>query len=390
MSAPTAPAGADSGDKQLARVKGEVGYRAAAAEPFKPVFGRQDLADDAIAETHAGALGSLTLRDSSEIEIGANTSVQVGAFNAIGSGNPNVITLNHGALHFNVRHPSGAASNYKFTTTTSQIAVRGTEGYLVSGPNGTQIACVSCVPGDVTVTTGSTTTTIVSGQTLTITGTSPTTVQPPHTTPNTTTNNPQINQFTPHGVNPFAAANVVQSAIADPTIAVTTSTAVTTGTIAAAAAVAAAGTAAVVQADQPKSTPEPTAIPSSEPSPSPSPSSGATTGSVTVLPTFLSIVALNQPNYVQVTATGGTETFTIPANATCNGDGAAATISPSTLPQNGGTLTVIATQQPSAPPAPPGNACSFIITGTAGYSQTVYLNITTTGIGVQEGRRKKL
>ena len=38
---------------------------------------------------------------------------------------------------------------------TSQIAVRGTDGYIVTGPTGTDFYCVDCKPGDVTVTVGS-------------------------------------------------------------------------------------------------------------------------------------------------------------------------------------------------------------------------------------------
>lgn len=160
------------GDKQLARVKGIVGYEPAPNAPFKAIFGRLDLPDDAVAVTQAGAQAVLRLADSSEIDIGEKTSVQVGAFNAISSGKQNEIVLNGGTLHFNIRHPAGGQSNYKFTTATSQIAVRGTEGFLVSSASGTQVVCVSCAAGDVTIQTSGQFTSIVSGQTATITGSS--------------------------------------------------------------------------------------------------------------------------------------------------------------------------------------------------------------------------
>jgi hypothetical protein len=161
---------AAAGDKQLARVKGIVGYEPSPNAPFKAIFGRLDLPDDAVAVTQAGAQAVLRLADSSEIDIGEKTSVQVGAFNAISSGKQNEIVLNGGVLHFNIRHPAGGQSNYKFTTATSQIAVRGTEGFLVSSASGTQVVCVSCAAGDVTIQTGGQFTTIVSGQTATIAG----------------------------------------------------------------------------------------------------------------------------------------------------------------------------------------------------------------------------
>ena len=144
----------ETGDKQLARVKGVVGYQVAATSEFKPIFGRLDLPDDAYAVTKPNASAVLRLKDSSEIDIGENTKVQVGAFSTAASGNTNTIALNGGALHFNIRHPQGGQSNYKFVTATSQIAVRGTEGFLIAGANGTQVVCVSCAAGDVTVQVG--------------------------------------------------------------------------------------------------------------------------------------------------------------------------------------------------------------------------------------------
>jgi len=164
------PLDAAGGDKQLARVKGIVGYEPAPNAPFKAIFGRLDLPDDAVAVTQTGAQAVLRLADSSEIDIGEKTSVQVGAFNAVSSGKQNEIVLNGGTLHFNIRHPVGGQSNYKFTTATSQIAVRGTEGFLVSSASGTQVVCVSCAAGDVTIQTGGQVTSIVSGQTAVIAG----------------------------------------------------------------------------------------------------------------------------------------------------------------------------------------------------------------------------
>jgi hypothetical protein len=191
----------DTGDKQLARVKGVVGYQASATGDFKPIFGRLDLPDDAYAVTKPNASAVLRLKDSSEIDIGENTKVQVGAFNPAESGNQNTIVLNGGALHFNIRHPQGGQSNYKFVTATSQIAVRGTEGFLIAGANGTQVVCVSCAAGDVSVQVGQQTVSIVTNQTLTVLGSNPLTATT-SITANPTVNNPAVNQFNGNQ-NPF-------------------------------------------------------------------------------------------------------------------------------------------------------------------------------------------
>jgi hypothetical protein len=191
----------DTGDKQLARVKGVVGYQATATSDFKPIFGRLDLPDDAYAVTKPNASAVLRLADSSEIDIGENTKVQVGAFNPAQSGNQNTIVLNGGALHFNIRHPQGGQSNYRFVTATSQIAVRGTEGFLIAGANGTQVVCVSCAAGDVSVQVGQQTVSIVTNQTLTVLGSNPLTATT-SITANPTVNNPAVNQFNGNQ-NPF-------------------------------------------------------------------------------------------------------------------------------------------------------------------------------------------
>jgi hypothetical protein len=193
----------ETGDKQLARVKGLVGYQVGDAGQFKAIFGRLDLPDDAYAVTKPNGQAVLRLKDSSEIDIGENTKVQVGAFNAVSSGQQNTIALNNGALHFNIRHPEGGQSNYKFVTATSQIAVRGTEGFLIAGASGTQVVCVSCAVGDVTVQVGQQTVSVVTGQTLTVIGTSPLNAVSSVST-NTAVNNPAVNQFN-QGNNPFTS-----------------------------------------------------------------------------------------------------------------------------------------------------------------------------------------
>ena len=87
--------------------------------------------------------------DSSEIGLGQNTRVHVAAFNDMRNGPGTSITVENGALKFDIRHPSGKKANYRFITPTSQIGVRGTIGLIAttltaSGPT-TTVACVSVV-----------------------------------------------------------------------------------------------------------------------------------------------------------------------------------------------------------------------------------------------------
>jgi hypothetical protein len=260
----------ETGDKQLARVKGIVGYQQGDTGEFKAIFGRLDLPDDAYAITKPNGQAVLRLADSSEIDIGENTKVQVGAFNAVTSGQQNVIALNNGALHFNIRHPAGGQSNYKFTTATSQIAVRGTEGFLIAGAQGTQVVCVSCAVGDVTVQVGQQTVSVVTGQTLTVIGTSPLNAVSSVTT-NTAVNNPAVNQFN-QGSNPFTSTPTTTTV--DPTGSLSgTGSGVAgsgvAGTTAAAVGGAAAAGGAVAAATSSKGSPAP--APTNEPTPGVSP-----------------------------------------------------------------------------------------------------------------------
>ena len=75
------PSGAADADKELRRVKGVVGYQSAPTVPLTTVVGKFLLPDDYLAVTQANSAALLTLADSSIVGLGANTNVQVGAFN---------------------------------------------------------------------------------------------------------------------------------------------------------------------------------------------------------------------------------------------------------------------------------------------------------------------
>jgi len=162
---------ASDGDKQLARVAGTVQFATGNDTALHALFGHIDLPDNALAVTLAQSRAQLVLADSSTIDIGAKTRLRVGAFNAIDTGKPNVVVLELGALHFTIRHPAGGRANYHFQTATSQIAVRGTDGYIVTGPTGTDFYCVDCKAGDVTVTVGTHSYQLATGEQAIIVGT---------------------------------------------------------------------------------------------------------------------------------------------------------------------------------------------------------------------------
>jgi hypothetical protein len=164
---------AAAAEKQLVRVAGTVGFVAAASDQLHRIFGSSLLGDDATAVTLASSRAQLRLPDSSEIDIGERTRIRVGALGALESAAPNVVALELGAIHFTVRHAAGARSNYVFQTPTSQIAIRGTDGYIVTGPTGTDFYCVACEAGDATITVAGRVYPMTTGQQAIVVGTDP-------------------------------------------------------------------------------------------------------------------------------------------------------------------------------------------------------------------------
>ncbi|MBV8245602.1 MAG: FecR domain-containing protein [Candidatus Eremiobacteraeota bacterium] len=233
-------------DKELAATKGDVAYIPSGQTAHHQIVGSQVLPDDATAVTGRKSLGTLTMPDSSEILIGELTNVTVGAFNNAAAGPGSTIKVDNGALSFKIVHPSGAKSNYTFTTPTSQIAVRGTEGYLVVGPNGTQVVCTKCEAGDVIVTVAGVATVLLTGQVFTVLGTTGATTTA--TTAVSQLNSSAVNQFT-NGANQFgnaAASNATGTASG----AAGGAAGASAGVIAGAAAAAAATGVAVAGANQ--------------------------------------------------------------------------------------------------------------------------------------------
>ena len=159
------PVGA-ADDKLLARIRGTVGVAQTKDGQLTVITGKQLVPDDQYAVTRAVSNGLLTFPDSSEIALGPDTQVQVGAFTSVGGTAGAHVTLAQGTMRFTVRQSAGGKSNYTFVTPTAAIAVRGTVALVQAAANGDTIACLDCKAGDVVVTVGQQTYPLTTGQTL--------------------------------------------------------------------------------------------------------------------------------------------------------------------------------------------------------------------------------
>jgi hypothetical protein len=168
------PARAGDAPSALSWVRGTVEYQLPNAA-FRQLAGQLTVPDATLAVTLADSRALLQLPDSSEVDIGAKARLLVGAVRAAEAAQPTVLTLQLGAIHFVIRHPVGARANYIFSTPTAQIAVRGSEGYIVAGPRGTDFYCADCGPSDVTIHVGARTFAVTTGQQLIVVGGDPAT-----------------------------------------------------------------------------------------------------------------------------------------------------------------------------------------------------------------------
>jgi hypothetical protein len=270
------PAGAD---KQLEHVTGTVGFQAGPTAPLHRVLGHETVADDQYAVTRAASAAELVLPDSSIVALGANTLARVGAFDTGVAGPGATITIAGGTVRFDIKRPVGGTANYRFVTTTTQIAVRGTVG-LISLLNGTTtVACLVCASDSVSITAGGRTFALLNGEVATI-------------DQNGSVTN---SNTTPAVLAPFQAALV--STVAAPGVAADTisvgagagaasgagSTAASAAAFVGAAGAAAAGilssqhqgattsSAPATPAPTPTPTPAPTPTPTPKPTPTPTP-----------------------------------------------------------------------------------------------------------------------
>jgi hypothetical protein len=124
-------------DKTLQNVKGTVTY--GVGTPSKPlaVKASTTLNEQDSAATGADSLATITLPDSSQIEMASNSSVRVDQFNMSDIAHAKFTVI--GKMRFTVNHPQGAKADYTFSTATGQIAVRGTVGDISANPTGLQV-----------------------------------------------------------------------------------------------------------------------------------------------------------------------------------------------------------------------------------------------------------
>jgi hypothetical protein len=204
-SLPTTTRAAGEG-KQLQHVRGTIGYQTAdTGADFKPVFGKFDLPDDDFAATRGQSAAVLAMPDSSLISLGENTTVRASAFDNTATGPGSTITINGGALRFDIKRPQGGAANYRFVTNTSAVGVRGTVGLISFVNNVETVACLSCAADSVTITTATGQISLLTGQVATITAAGVVT-----TTAITTT---VLGTFTAAGVPTSAQATAVAAGL---------------------------------------------------------------------------------------------------------------------------------------------------------------------------------
>jgi ferric-dicitrate binding protein FerR (iron transport regulator) len=118
---------AQTADNVLTNVHGSVAYEHAGVSHALVPSVHHDLIDADYASTQGASQAQIALPDSSLVTLGSDTRVQMAFFNQTDIANAKFVVY-QGKTRFNIQHPAGAKSNYVFSTPTSNIAVRGTEG----------------------------------------------------------------------------------------------------------------------------------------------------------------------------------------------------------------------------------------------------------------------
>jgi hypothetical protein len=155
--------------KSLENMKGDVFYQKpnATQQPIA-LNASVDLPDEDYTITGAASLAQLTMPDSSQVLMGANTKVQLSSFSQTDVANAKFV-IYAGKTRFIVKHPQGAHANYTFQTATGTVGVRGTEGDIEYDAGGAMRVnvyelCDKNYP--VQVTAGGKTLTVIAGQSL--------------------------------------------------------------------------------------------------------------------------------------------------------------------------------------------------------------------------------
>jgi hypothetical protein len=138
----------------LERVSGRLDYQRTVTGNRVPVTGQLTIQPHGFAYTQARSMAAVDLPDSSVVSIGASSQVGLESFDRTTPIASATIRIDAGAIHFSVRHPAGAHSNYTFITPVSEIAIRGTEGVIVTRGDETIVACVHGTNNDTLVVYG--------------------------------------------------------------------------------------------------------------------------------------------------------------------------------------------------------------------------------------------
>jgi hypothetical protein len=272
---------ADSG-KVLQNVKGSVtwgqGGPGNPGTPLKNTVAHGSttvLTDGDSAATGANSLATITLPDSSKIIMDSNSNVQMTSFNQTDIAHAKFFVV--GKMRFEVQHPNGAQADYTFSTSTGQIAVRGTTGYIFSQPGGMQVVVVQASqPVVVTIASTGQVFTLVAGQSLIVT-----TVAGVVTASVGTASQSMLSSFSQLSDANLNSLGVSVTSTTAGAAGAAAGAGAGAGAIAAGAAGAAAAAATALSnnnsnpspAPSPAPTPTPTPVPTTTPSPTPQPTS---------------------------------------------------------------------------------------------------------------------
>jgi len=112
----------------LQNLHGSVTYITASGPPPRELAPSAStvLFDDDVAQTGTASMAAVLLADSSQIIMASNSVLKLDSFSQDAIAHAHFV-ISNGKMRFRVMHPNGARADYRFTTPTGEIAVRGTE-----------------------------------------------------------------------------------------------------------------------------------------------------------------------------------------------------------------------------------------------------------------------
>ena len=153
------PAAGAAGNN-LQNVHGTVAY--VDAGKVQPVSAVSSLPDNAVVLTAERSLGTIRFSNGGALDVGAKSTLQVGPFRP---GAQSAFALESGAVFFRLAQLK-APGEYSFVTPAAQLITRGADAIAIAGPNGTQVFCLKCAPGDFKVAVNGRLFALLSGQSI--------------------------------------------------------------------------------------------------------------------------------------------------------------------------------------------------------------------------------